>query len=108
MKQKTITATTTAWLPSHSSASVLDDKPENALNALAFTHYDMTDQWARVGTAEITVTLDPPSEVVGRQVAILREALRDHRAKAEREQQAIQRQINELLAIENTTTTEGE
>ena len=104
---KTIKFQTTAWLTSFRAERNADLTDGDNLN---FSSFDMADQgWIKVGEAGISVTLRDPNEITASQVAVLREAKRRLQAETEMKVNAIEGQIQSLLAIENKScaTTEG-
>ena len=57
--------------------------------------------WTRVGTAEVSITLDDCKTDTANQVAILQSLLKEMRAEHQQAQNRLTKRINELLAIEN-------
>ena len=106
----TITATLPAWLPSWETATtfldlVKDGKHQDAINKLHFTTGNMaagSDPWARVGDAEITVTLAPRDDIVAAQLKSLDAELKNARAEWMTKQQAILDRISKLQALDYT------
>ena len=97
MSTKTVSGTTSAWLASYAISRVAT--PEN-IDDLSFSDYDMTEQgWAKVGTADITVTLADHNEYVASQVSTLRAAKARIQAEAEAQATRIEGMIQNLLAL---------
>lgn len=63
------------------------------------THFTLDSGFSKVGTAEVTITLHDPDELIGNKVAALKaekaQTLADAQAKATR----LESQIQQLLAI---------
>ncbi len=74
---------------------------EELTRALSFTAHNMdgAEHWVRVGTAEVTVTLHPMSEITANAIASLRQELQNVRAEAQMKATQIEGQIANLLAI---------
>ena len=95
----------TVWLSSGaytkpSELQKLDGK--ELVDLLYFQNADMSSYgWTRVGTAEISITLDDCKEVTANQVAILQGQLKEMRAEHQQAQNRMTKQIHELLAIDN-------
>jgi hypothetical protein len=102
---KTITATVPAWLTSsyQSLDYVTSLSPENAVSALMFylPGSNAPEGWAKVGSAEVTVTFDDPAEVTESQIASLRAAKKKVQADCEIALMQLDGQIQSLLAIES-------
>lgn len=99
MGMKTITATLGAWLQPNYNPSDLEGDATRAASILSYTYHDFTsDGWARVGTAEITVTL--ADDLVQNKIEALREMLKQQRAESFMKEQRIEHQIQNLLALE--------
>ena len=103
-----ITATLPAWLPSWETATTFLDlvkagKHQRATSKLHFVVADMSlgnEPWARVGDAEITVTLAPKDDIVAAQVKALEAELQNARAEWMTKQQAILDRISRLQALD--------
>ena len=94
---KTITRKMKAWLTEHRAAR--DANPEDVEN-MAFSALDMADHgWILIGDAEITVTLRDRNEITYSQVAVLKEAKKRIQATAEAQINAIEGQVQSLLAL---------
>ena len=94
---KTITRKTKAWLPEHRVA--YGANPEDVEN-MAFSALDMADHgWVLIGEAEIIVTLRDRNDITSSQVAILKEAKKRIQATAEAQINAIEGQVQSLLAL---------
>ena len=97
--------TVNVWLSSGtytkpSELQKLDDK--ELVDLLYFQNGDMSSYgWTRVGTAEISITLDDCKTVTANQVAILQSQLKEMRAEHQQAQNRLTKRINELLAIDN-------
>ena len=65
------------------------------------THFTLDSGYSKVGTAEVTITLHDPDDLIANKVEALRaekqQTLADAQAKATR----LERQIQQLLAITN-------
>lgn len=111
MEQKAATArkqakgTVNVWLPSSaytkpSDLHKFDD--ERLVASVHFQNIDMScNGWTRVGTAEVSITLDDCKKGTANQVAILQSQLKEMRAEHQKAQNRLTKQIHELLAIEN-------
>ena len=78
----------------------LDDK--ELVDLLYFQNADMSSYgWTRVGTAEVSISLDDCKTVTANQVAILQSQLKEMRAEHQQAQNRLTKQIQELLAIDN-------
>ena len=67
---------------------------------MAFSAPDMADHgWILIGDAEITVTLRDRNEITYSQVAVLKEAKKRIQATAEAQINAIEGQVQSLLAL---------
>jgi hypothetical protein len=97
--------TLNVWLSSctytkPSELQKLDDK--ELVDLLYFQNADMSSYgWTRVGTAEISITLDDCKAVTANQVAILQGQLKEMRAEHQQAQNRLTKRIQELLAIDN-------
>lgn len=99
---RVIAGTVGVWLSSINGrtadrlANAADDEilHEVWLNAL-----DMTPEWTRVGQADVTVTLDPPEQLVTRHIESLEAQRARILAEAQNQVTAIDREIQTLLAI---------
>lgn len=102
---KQVKGTVNVWLSSGmytkpSELQKLDDK--ELFDLLFFQNSDMSScGWTRVGTAEISITLNDCKTVTANQVAILQSQLKEMRAEHQQAQNRLTKRINELLAIEN-------
>ena len=95
---KTITGTTCAWLNEHSAARNSSVEIQN----MSFAEHDMTSfGWVKIGTAEISVELFDDKEIVVNKLAVLDEAEKRVKADAENKLTEIERQRQQLLAIEH-------
>ena len=97
--------TVNVWLPSgsytkSSELHKLDD--ERLIASVQFQNIDMSrNGWTRVGTAEVSITLDDCKTCTANQVAILQSQLKEMRAEHQQAQNRLTKQIHELLAIDN-------
>ena len=96
--------TVNVWLPytytKPSDLQKLDDK--ELVDLLFFQNADMSScGWTRVGTAEVSITMDDCNTVTANQVAILQSQLKEMRAEHQQAQNRLTKQIQELLAIDN-------
>jgi hypothetical protein len=93
-----------AWITNRGYPAAADlftaDEAE-ILNDVFYSTLDMSESgWVKVGTAEITVTLDEPPEIASKQIAALQGQLEEMRAEHQLQQTALLGRINNLLAIE--------
>lgn len=101
-----ITATVPAWITNDyfDPKTLVDGEPVKVVGDL---HYcapeaDMTGYgWVKVGTAEITLTIDDPREVINNKVDALQAQKRSVMAEAQMKLNKIEGQIQELLCIEH-------
>ena len=97
--------TVNVWLPSTaytkpSDLHKLDDK--ELVDLLHFQNADMSPYvWTRVGTAEVSISLDDCKTRTANQVAILQSQLKEMRAEHQQAQNRLTKRIQELLAIDN-------
>ena len=102
------TATIAAWLPGHQAPDALrlltgDDV--TLINGLGYSTVDMSSAgWVRVGTAQITVTLESHDAMTAAAV----DALRRKQGELQAECTQIERQIQSLLAITLEPKATGE
>lgn len=97
---KTVTCTTKAWIPGHSSIGPDDLQNPNKLDQLSFTSADMQAAgWTYVGTATLEVEIPDVQALVESKVSALKNELANIRAEAEMKATQIQGRINDLLAI---------
>ena len=95
---KTITGTTCAWLNEYSAARNSSVEIQN----MSFAEQDMTSfGWVKIGTAEISVELFDDKEIIVNKLAVLDEAEKRVKADAENKLTEIERQRQQLLAIEH-------
>lgn len=102
---RTITATVPAWIASEyfDPKTLVDGEPVKVVSEL---HYctpaaDMTGYgWVKCGTAEITLTIDDPREVINNKVDALHAQKRSVMAEAQMKLNKIEGQIQELMCIE--------
>jgi hypothetical protein len=98
---KTIKATTKAWLPSHASPEDLLGNSVHAVSAMTYSDYEMQRHgWTLVGDAEITVSLVDEDQIILNKVDSLRAEKDKIIADAQVKANAIEGQIQNLLAIE--------
>lgn len=108
-KQIKITATVGAYMTGHRNPAELVEACENPDmhteligSILTYSAWDMSKTWARVGDAEITVTLASKDEQVAAAITALRGQLDKERAKFLQLQSEIMDRISKLQAIEFT------
>lgn len=105
MKPIVITATVRAWLTGTRSSLdeiVKESDPAEAISRLGFSAYDMDEgsyPWVHIGSADITVTLMPQTELVAAQVEVLNKELQRERAESQGRQNAILDRISKLSAL---------
>ena len=88
-----------ARTPSHLSCTRC---VKELVGSVQFQNIDMSrDGWTRVGTAEVSITLDDRKTVTANQVAMLQSQLKEMRAEHQQAQNRLTKQIQELLAIDN-------
>lgn len=100
---KTVTAKAKAYIGQHSTVGPQDLAEGKRLDDLIFYSggSDMTKHgWTLVGDAEITVEIPDPQSLVDNKIAALREEVKKTRAEAEVRVMGLERQIQDLLAIE--------
>jgi hypothetical protein len=98
---KTIKATTKAWLPRHASPEDLLGDSVRAVSAMTYSYYEMQHHgWTLVGDAEITVSLVDEDQIILNKVDSLRAEKDKIIADAQVKANAIEGQIQNLLAIE--------
>lgn len=109
MNQIKITATVGAYLTSSRNPADLVDacgdpeQHEHLIGTLlTYSSWDMSKAWAKVGDAEITVTMAPRDEQVAAALTALRGQLDDARAEWLQKQNEILERINKLQALEMT------
>jgi hypothetical protein len=86
-------------------------KGDIAVASLAFTSPGTDMQvpgWSLVGTAEVSVTLFPPKELLDNKIAALRSELQLTRANAQVKVEELEGKINSLLALPNLSEPESE
>lgn len=111
MSTATIKTTTIAWLGSGTysirefSAAMHKGDEAAMIGAIAFSPNESMgkgrDAWTRIGTAEITVTIEKHDKIVANTVKALRNQQKALRAEAEVKAVDLERQIQQLLAITN-------
>jgi hypothetical protein len=102
---RTITAETTAYLTTQADARELTAAGNDAaaIEILSFHRIDMTSVgWIRVGKATISVEIPDDDQLVASAVTTLRAEIQKTRADAEIRCQGLNKQIEQLLAIEYT------
>ena len=107
MKTTEFTSTVKAWLPSP-EWQTMDDllqmvergEMDRAADFLNYSRLDMTKHgWVEVGTATITVTLNPADLMVGKQLDALSAELHRDLADSQVRQNAIMERISKLQAL---------
>jgi hypothetical protein len=108
-KQIKITAIVGAYLTSQKNIAHLVEACEDhemhrdlVGSILTYSAWDMSKTWAKVGEAEITVTLASKDEQVAAAITALRGQLDLERAKFLQTQSEILERINKLQALEMT------
>lgn len=103
MSARTITATVDAWMPSYRGPEDLQGDPRRAINSLAFAECDMSDMgWTRIGTADVALHIVDENQLIENKVESLRAEQTKTRADAQAKVTELERQIQQLLAIEHT------
>lgn len=104
MSKRVVEGTLKAFLTEYSGLmpeDIVSGNPAKIVNALSFSKSDMTSSgWAYVGEAKITVDLGSTKEIVTGQVEALTAKKSKVLADAQNEATKIERQIQQLLAIE--------
>lgn len=103
-KPITITGTVRAWMTSTRTNldAILSGSEQDAISALGFSCHDMDKgsyPWTHIGSAEVTVTLMPRTEMVASQVETLNAELQQERAASAVRQNAILDRISKLQAL---------
>ena len=77
-------------------------EPADVVGALKFylNEHATPDSWVLAGTAEITLTLNDPDDLITHKVGALKAELRKTQADAEVRCNVLRGQINNLLALE--------
>lgn len=101
---RTVTAKVNAYVTSEYTTieQLYQGKPEQVIGALKF-FYDPSatpNSWVLAGTAEITLTLNDPDDLITHKVGALKAELRKTQANAEVRCNVLREQINNLLALE--------
>lgn len=104
---RTVTATMTAWAGQYNPHTPEDYATKSGAELLPNLLFDKPDSkgfgsgYSLVGTAEVTLTIADPDDLIGNKVQALRaekqQTLADAQAKATR----LESQIQQLLAITN-------
>ena len=96
--------TTNVYISPYSGLTV--DNYEKAEQVSRFLFGDIYPaEYIKVGTAEISITFDPRSDVVKNKVEALRKELCEVRAEAQVKAKGIEEQIQNLLAITNEVSS---
>lgn len=106
---RTITATVPAWITSNyfDPKTLVDGEPGRVIDGVGYSSLDMsTHGWVKCGTAEITLTIDDPREVIDSKVTALQAQKKSVMAKAQMELNKLEGQIQELLCIEYQPSAE--
>ena len=91
-----------AWITCYSDLKLSDlaNPPKGFVNDLGYSDHDMSDQgWLKIGRAQITIAIDDQHQLVHAAIDSLRNAQKRVRAEAETRANAIEGQIQKLLAI---------
>lgn len=101
---RTVAAKTTAWLSDSSSFGLQDmvaGDPDSVVNGLVYVSHDMSGHgWVKVGTAEITVTIESADTIIANKIVALGNEKASILARAQKQATEIEGQIQQLLAIE--------
>lgn len=105
----TLTGTVDVWLTSSFDSlekivKVSESDPAAALSMLGYASHDMSTgqyPWARIGTAEVTVSFVSREEATAGQLKVLQHELAEARAAWMTKQQGILERINKLQALTN-------
>ena len=104
MSKRVVEGTLKAFITEYSYLTpddLVNGDPAKIVGALSFSKGDMTSHgWAYVGEAKITVDLGSTKEIVTGQVEALTAKKTKVLADAQNEATKIERQIQQLLAIE--------
>ena len=99
------TGTITAWMTPYNTLNADQLRDPKCVQQLSYSHHNMAPEWVKVGTAEITVTLETDANITNGAITALRAEQQQVRADAEMKAQQIERRIQTLLAI--TMDVEG-
>lgn len=99
------TGTITAWMTPYNLLNADQLRDPECVQQLSYSHHNMAPEWVKVGTAEITVTLETDANITNGAITALRAEQQQVRADAEMKAQQIERRIQTLLAI--TMDVEG-
>ena len=99
------TGTITAWMTPYNTLNADQLRDPKCVQQLSYSHHNMAPAWVKVGTAEITVTLETDANITNGAITALRAEQQQVRADAEMKAQQIERRIQTLLAI--TMDVEG-
>lgn len=100
----TITATIPAWMNfeysdiSRIDALLAEGHADKAVNLPLYTIHGIKG-YTQIGTAEITLTLLPASDMHGQQLKALKEQLQDVRAENQRKENYLLDKISKLSAL---------
>lgn len=100
---RTVTSKINAYLTNEwvTIDQLFNDEAEQVLNRLCFySHNCAPNTWVHVGTAEITLTLNKPDDLIASKVESLKADLQKTQADAEVRCNQLREKINNLLAIE--------
>ncbi len=106
------TGTLHVFMSSYSSLTPKDltgddsAKITKGLQFLSNLDYSPFD-WTKVGTAEVTIELLSPDQIIGNKVDSLKNELREHKARAYKQEMELEQEINELLAITHVPSEDG-
>ena len=99
------TGTITAWMTPYNTLNADQLRDPKCIHQLSYSHHNMAPEWIKVGTAEVTLTLETDADITNNAIAALRVEQQQVRADAEIKAQKIERRIQTLLAI--TMDVEG-
>lgn len=93
------TGTITAWMTPYNMLTADQLRDAKCVEELSYSHHNMAPEWVKVGTAEITVTLEADADITNGAINALRAEQQQVRADAELKAQKIEQRIQMLLAI---------
>lgn len=101
---RTITATVDAWHGTFGRPTDLHGDPADAINSICFARFDLglSLGWTFIGTADVTLHLVDDKQIIENKVESLRAEQTKVRANATARATDIERQIQQLLAIDYT------
>jgi len=93
------TGTITAWMTPYNLLNADQLRDPKCVQQLSYSHHNMAPEWVKVGTAEVTVTLETDANITNGAITALRAEQQQVRADAEVKAQQIEQRIQTLLAI---------